>query len=141
MNPTALDLQAHARQLSTAFDVRLIEAAALKPEEALSLSHLRVALCHPIIDETTYAVALHEMGHLAAPCGVLRSVVNGDISRLMRDEEEAAWAWARHYALVWTPAMEAVATWAEGTYAPRPAATTTTTTQPARKQINWKDWK
>jgi hypothetical protein len=139
VTPTALDLQAHARQLAAAFDVRLIEAPVLKPEEALCLSHLRVALCHPIIDETTYAVALHEMGHLASPTGVLRSAVNGDIGRLMRDEEDAAWTWARHYALIWTPAMQAVATWAEGTYAPRPA--TSTTPEPARKQINWKDWK
>lgn len=138
---TATELQAHARALAAAFDIRLIEAPALKPEEALALSRWRVALCHPVIDDTTYAVALHEMGHLASPTGVLRTVATGDQSRLMRDEEDAAWAWARHYALVWTPAMQAVAAWAEGTYAAPTTPTTPTTTEPRKPQINWKDWK
>ena len=115
-HPTALELRAHALQLAKAFDVRLIQSAQLKPDEALGITGLRVALCTAIVDETTYAVALHEIGHLAAPTGFVRGVCDGPRANLLRIEEDAAWTWARHYALVWTPPMQAVALWAEGTY-------------------------
>ena len=136
------DLKAHAHALAKGFDVRLIEAAALKPEEALGLSHVRVALCSPIVDETTYAVALHEIGHLAAPLGIVRGQVAAPHQNVLRIEEDAAWAWAKHYALEWTPAMDAVATWARGTYdtpvAPPPPAAPPV---PRKPSINWDDWK
>lgn len=134
-------LQAHARSLADAFKMRLIESSQLLPEEAMSLPHIRVALCAPIIDETTYAVALHELGHLASPTGALRAAgVVGDRANLMRDEEDAAWTWARHYALIWTAPMEAVATWAERTYA-APAAPPAPPPLPPRQRINWNHWK
>jgi len=137
--PTPAALQAHARELAAAFNVRLIESAQLQPDEALGMPHLRVALCSTVIDETTYAVALHEIGHLAAPTGVVRGVVEGDRGNLLRIEEAAAWAWARHYALIWTPLMERIATWAEGTYAARPAAPPAPAAP--RPRIDWNDWK
>lgn len=83
-------------------------------------------------------MALHELGHLAAPTGALRVTVGGDAANLQRDEEDAAWTWARHYALVWTPVMDALATWAEGTYAALP--TKPTNTPPAPQQIDWTRW-
>jgi len=141
MNTNPAALQAHAHELAAAFRVRLIEAAALRPEEALGIAHIRVALCSPIVDDTTYAVALHEIGHLAAPLGLVRTVATGDRGNLIRIEEDAAWTWARHYALAWTPAMDAVARWAEGTYAPPPAPIPTAPTTPRTPAINWKEWK
>jgi len=135
--PSAGELQAHARELAAAFNVRLIESAQLQPDEALGISGLRVALCAVITDETTYAVALHEIGHLASPTGVVRGLVDGQRGNLLRIEEDAAWAWARHYALVWTPLMDRIARWAEGTYAERPAPQAPV----APKRIDWKDWK
>lgn len=144
MDPLPASLQAHARDLAKAFGVRLIEADVLEPHEALGIARLRVALCTTIIDETTYAVALHEMGHLIAPTGVLRDARTAHSRGLMLVEEDAAWTWARHYALIWTPIMETVATWAEGTYTrpiarptPPPAAPAT----PAPPSTNWKHWK
>lgn len=133
-------LQVHARELASAFDVRLIESSLLQPEEALGITRLRVALVSTIVDRTTYAVALHEIGHLASPTGIVRHVCSGDRWNLLRIEEDAAWAWARHYALLWTPDMEAVARWAEGTY--QQAGVPADPPAPvAPRAINWNDWK
>jgi len=137
---TVPELRAHARELAKAFDVRLIECDQLKPEEAFGRSDLRAAFCVPVIDETTYLVQLHEIGHMAAPTGIVRGLVEGDRGNLMRIEEAAAWAWARHYALIWSPLMERLAVWAEGTYAQaeRPAEPKAPV---APKSIDWKEWK
>ena len=140
--------QAHARELARAFNARLIESDQLKPEEALALPPLRVVLCAPITERLTYAVALHELGHLAAPLGALRAVVAGNRENLRRDEEDAAWAWARHHALEWTPEMEALAQWAEATYhqtppaaAPADPAPAPDSPKPVGQQIDWSEWK
>jgi hypothetical protein len=115
---TTTDLQQHARALARAFNVRLYESPDIRPEQACAVPALRLVLLSPIVDETTYAVALHEIGHLCAALGALHAAVrDGNAVNLRRDEEDAAWLWARHYALDWTDAMEAVAQWAEGTYA------------------------
>jgi len=142
--PRAVDLADHARGLAEAFKLRLIESPQLRPDEAVALSHIGVALVAPIIDETTYAVALHELGHLASPTGALRAAIARgtslspeDRARLMRDEEDAAWTWARHYALTWTALMDSLANWAEGTYAaPAPAPTPAAPTVQQTK-IDW----
>ena len=120
--PPVATLQQHAHDLARAFTARVIESDQLRPEEAFAASHLRLVVVAPIVDTTTYAVVLHELGHLAAPTGSLPTGVGADRRALTRVEEDAAWTWARHYALIWTPEMEAVATWAEGTYhaPPRP---------------------
>jgi hypothetical protein len=51
----------------------------------------------PIKSAITYAIALHEIGHLLGRHQRSRS-------RLVR--ERWAWAWARRNAIKWTPAME-----------------------------------
>jgi hypothetical protein len=145
MKPT---FQQHTRELARAFNVRLIESDQLRPEEAVGLSWIRVVLCAPVLERMTYAVALHEIGHLAAPCGVLRTQTPGNRTNLTRDEEDAAWAWARHHALEWTPEMEALAQWAEGTYhqpppaaAPADPAPAPEPPKPVGQHIDWSDWK
>lgn len=45
----------------------------------------------PIKTQTTYAVALHEIGHIV-----------GDQPKTKLDREAAAWEWAMQNALVWT---------------------------------------
>jgi hypothetical protein len=142
---TLSKLQAHARDLAVAFDVRLIEDARIRPEEALGIPVRRLVIAHPVVDDTTYAVVLHELGHLAAPSGILRHAVSGDRGNLQRVEEAAAWAWARHYALDWTPAMEAVAQYAEGTYQQAheaaPAVEPPAPVAPTSPSIDWSKWK
>jgi hypothetical protein len=51
----------------------------------------------PIKSAITYAVALHEIGHVLGRHQRSRS-------RLVR--ERWAWDWARRHAITWTPAME-----------------------------------
>lgn len=135
--PSVATLQAHALDIAQAFDVRLIECAALQPHEAFAQTRLRAAFVGTIVDETTYAVALHEVGHLAAPLGVLRALLGeANNMNLSLDEEDAAWQWARHYALIWTPVMDAVAKWAEGTYQ-QAAAKTAAPSAPVAPKIDW----
>ena len=72
---------------------------------------------YPVIDETTYAAALHELGHLCSPTGMLSHEQSESMQRYrqpvtLRDVrltlvmEDAAWTWAKHYALEWTPLMQ-----------------------------------
>jgi hypothetical protein len=138
-------LQNHARDLALAFDIRLITDPRIKPDEALAIPRRRIVLASDIIDDTTYAVILHEMGHLVAALGSLRTAATIGNANLLLDEEDAAWAWAEHYALEWTPAMQAVKTYARGTY-DRARHPTQPTTAPAlppapRKTIDWSKYK
>jgi antitoxin component HigA of HigAB toxin-antitoxin module len=112
---SSLRLQRHVYELAAAFDVRVLELVEAAPETAAASPQLRAIRIGLIHDETTYAVALHELGHLCSPTGDLSSQ-RGDRYALSLTEEEAAWAWARHYALDWTESMEAVKTWALSTY-------------------------
>lgn len=70
-----------------------------------------------VVDETTYAVSLHELGHHLHPLGYVdkregsRSMREGggpsdlrDV-RLMLIAERSAWEWARENALEWTELM------------------------------------
>ena len=152
MAPTLTDLQRHAREIAAAFNVRLVEDARIRHEEALGIPHLRVVLMGAIVDETTYAVALHEIGHLCSPTGVVRHVISGNRADALLVEEDAAWTWARHYALEWTPAMEQLACWAVSTYeqardaaretaAPRRAPEPEPEPQAPSTPINWNDWR
>ena len=111
---------AHAREVAHAFQVRLIEDAALPPHGAVSFPVGRIVVCAPIIDDTTYAVALHEIGHVVAPRGSLSGSCRPEgfrhELRLTVVEEDAAWTWAHHYALEWTPLMDHVERWGRASY-------------------------
>ena len=118
------DKTQHARELAAAFKVALC-IMDIPPENAGANvkphgEYLGTVKCGRIIDDTTYAVALHEMGHVVAPCGGLpeerRRVTGAASLRVKLIEERAAWDWAMHYACDWTPAMEQVKQWALSTY-------------------------
>lgn len=111
----AAALRQHVLDLARAFDVRVVETTEVPPEGAAAAPRQRVIVVAPIHDETLYAVALHELGHILAPAGWLPGV-EGDRLRIKVAEEEAAWEWARHYALEWTPVMEQVAAWGFASY-------------------------
>lgn len=129
-------LNAHARDLAAAFGVRVLWNQT-RPENAWAGQREGGAVISvaPIVDETTYAVVLHELGHWCAPLGfVSHEVQGGDHDKLAIDAEDAAWEWARHYALEWTAVMETVAAYAFKTYTdpappPPPAA-------PLRRPVN-----
>lgn len=118
------DRARHAQDLAAAFRVALC-IMDIAPEQAGANctpqgEYLGVVKCGRIVDDTTYAVALHEMGHVLAPLGELiehrRNLTGISALRVMLIEEHAAWNWARHYACDWTPAMEQVKVWALSTY-------------------------
>lgn len=132
----------HISDLAAAFHVRLIVERRARPERAAAgtiivrgqedVHHSQRERCisiAPVIDETTYAVALHELGHCLHPMGMV-SLTHGSLTmrktkqcstladvRLELEEERAAWEWAHQYALEWTPSMTAVERLSYNTYA------------------------
>jgi len=76
----------------------------------------RMVVHSPIVDDTSYIASMHEMGHIVTPSGYLRDRRNGIDTVVMQFEEEAAWAWARENALVWTAGMQQLHDWAISTY-------------------------
>jgi len=133
----------HVYELAAAFNVRLIEVEDAQPEQAFAAPLRRTIVVSPIIDETIYAVALHELGHVLSPLGSLHDAKRGaDSAQAAHNytlaEEHAAWDWARHYALDWTAPMQAVRDWAIGTYEqpmPRPTPTPTAATPTPRPTV------
>lgn len=99
-------MMSHLLDLARAFNVRLLQDSAMPPESAVAVPKDRVVLMGPVREQTGYAVCLHEMGHLVAANGLAAGVVG----------EDAAWEWAQHMALDWTPTMQQVRDWAFGTY-------------------------
>jgi hypothetical protein len=82
----------------------------------------------PVIDESTYAVALHEIGHCLAPLGRVShtestlQMRSTGVPATLRDirlkviSEEAAWEWAHAHAIEWTVVMDQVESYSIGTY-------------------------
>lgn len=83
----------------------------------------------PVVSEdTSYATALHEMGHLLHPLGLVhrrdgslhyrKTDMPVDLRdvRLLMLAERSAWEWARQFAMDWTPAMDYVARLAFNAY-------------------------
>ncbi len=116
-------LAQHIMELAAAFGVH-VEGAGAGVQLGVSLGpggfklvQRNMILIAPVTDETTYAVALHELGHHVHPLGMVSNTegsltfrTTGQYSslrdvRLKLDEERSAWEWARHYALDWTEAM------------------------------------
>lgn len=71
-----------------------------------------------VVDEETYACALHELGHACHPVGQLRQhhMTRFNDATLKLDEEHAAWEWAIGHAMVWTKRMEESKAYALGSY-------------------------
>ncbi len=71
-----------------------------RPSKALALSgELEFIRTPRIRSEVTYAVAMHELGHIKSHSQ----------SSEQTERERAAWDWARRNALLWTPRMEGYA--------------------------------
>lgn len=128
---TPMEYAQHITQLAAAFKVELLVDRRMAPERAgAGFRHADRGKPHdqrrmlimiaPINDDTSYAVALHELGHCLAPLGMVCQSQGSRTMRVtnrlssIRDcrlklmEEEAAWEWARHFAREWTVGMDMV---------------------------------
>lgn len=105
----------------------------MTPDGPTDVQRVKAIVIAPVIDETTYAVALHELGHCLHPLGMLDA--EGSKTWRMTHEpsslrdiklqlvsERAAWEWAHHYALEWTDAMAFVERFSIGSYEARARA-------------------
>lgn len=119
---TPAELAKHVRDLANAFNVILMESEGIKPEEGAAVhlinptatdQRMNIVQIHPVVDETTYAIALHELGHCVHALGCLTGERRMSLRITM---EEAAWEWARYYSLIWTTAMEQVERFGLGSY-------------------------
>ena len=100
-----LYLAEHFRTLCEKHGVATYEHPECRP---YAYPPLRKVHTHPVVDEKTYAQALHELGHV-----VLRH--SPDQPRAWK--ELLAWRWARANSIIlWTPGMEAFEAWALGTW-------------------------
>lgn len=103
----------HLYQLTQTHDIRVMEALGAPPEMNEAHPKLRRIVVAEINNDTSYALALHEMGHVVSPDGHGKS--HGLCRKCCQDpmymydlltEEFAAWAWAREQAIEWTVGME-----------------------------------
>ena len=118
--PTKWVMQQHAQSLADRHNIELFIDPKMNPmESSVSLrssDQKMVVVIAGVWDEVTYAVALHEMGHIAAPrAAQLIELADAERRRdvhrfisIKREEEEMAWTWARVNAVQWTPMMQAV---------------------------------
>lgn len=123
---TADAMLQHVLQLAKAFDIDVILDPRLPHDAAGAGEHpktkRRFIMIAGVTDETTYAVALHELGHCVSPTGIIRTQKERDKEFTLRtiklriEEEIAAWQWAKRNALEWTPVMIRVRTMTFGTY-------------------------
>lgn len=86
----------------------------------------------PVRGHVTYAVALHEIGHILHPQGMLRDGETGALESMSSEmsettqqaaffdvqliEEASAWQWAITHAKEWTPVMARTLKWSFHTY-------------------------
>jgi hypothetical protein len=137
------NMRRHVDQLSKAFDIGMVFDRSLDRETAAAVRlkggltqvsdrslrvRERIVITRPIDEETSYAVAVHELGHHLAPngycdrprpptCSHPRELFEWAAAKLVA--EEAAWEWAQYYieqVFYWTVAMEQTKQYAFGTY-------------------------
>jgi len=109
----------HIAKLSHDHQVAVLQDPNMTPDSGYALGQLGTIVVAPVIDETTYMVAMHELGHVLAPNG--HGHIDAGLSPFKKvaalmDQEDAAWAWARANALVWTDLMEHWAQYSRETY-------------------------
>jgi len=87
--------------------------------QAQSIPDLNLAEIPQIRGPRTYAIALHEFGHLSRPNKDARRLLSGTLGQFkigIYDEEAEAWQWAKDHALIWTEEMQHIAVVSLKTY-------------------------
>ena len=118
---TAKELAAHVAALAAAFDIKVHAFAATVGDSAASCE-TRAIFVPPIDGTAAYAAALHELGHILHPGGRLPKPAAGNcaklaVLRVVIEEEQNAWAWARANAIDWDVTCDALERHAYDTYA------------------------
>jgi hypothetical protein len=118
----------HLFQLAHRHHLCLTEAAQHARDEAFADVQNTMVQIFPVTDDTSYAVALHEMGHIVAKDGhggwrATKHTTVGETIAMLEvaaydrlTEECAAWAWAEAQAVEWTAGMAQTRRYSEGTY-------------------------
>ena len=104
-------LSNHIAHLAAANRVKVIMDPTTKDSSSI-LKH-EIYVRSPVNDDITYAIALHELGHILSPnqayCEDYNLVHLFGPTDKIKGLEIDAWTWARKTALQWTPAMESIA--------------------------------
>lgn len=106
--PTVAELRDHVRELCRAFGIQIVEEPAFRYEDGVSFHTTphadarRLIIIRPVLDEVSYGIGMHELGHCRHPHGV------AETEDLQLTTEQNAWEWAEYASLDWTPAMEHV---------------------------------
>lgn len=122
--PTPEEMRKHILELAEAFNIEVCEDPRLTPDQGASMQigipgvmTISIVVFKPITDDTSYAVALHELGHKLHPSGSIRTFLADEDNMNMKvTEEESAWEWAQHHSLIWTTGMEQVKLFGLNTY-------------------------
>lgn len=91
-----VELEKHVRKLAREHGVKIRWTTKKHPDHESANHNDRCILIGRIRTKHHYAVALHEIGHLATKSRHLPILY----------QEGVAWAWAKERALVWTPTMQ-----------------------------------
>jgi hypothetical protein len=95
MNPTREALQQHVLRLCERHDI--VVHWCRRSDRAKAIYEFAEITIAPVRSLTSYATAMHEIGHILG---------RYQRSRRVMVREGWAWEWARANALLWTPAME-----------------------------------
>ena len=95
MIPTPAKMNEHVRSLCAQNEIIVSECQ--HASQALALRECSQAIIPPVRSANSYAVALHEIGHLLGRYQQSKSTMV---------REKWAWQWARENARVWTSGME-----------------------------------
>lgn len=126
------ELAEHVEQLAYAFNVKLDVRQDMDPHKGTSMMFtifdikVQGVIIAPVVNGSSYAIAVHELGHCISPLGMisvyLQQEFSGPYPLTLRaaqrslTQELAAWEWAEHHALIWTPAMEKTKVFGLSTY-------------------------
>lgn len=105
---TPIEMHEHVLSICAAHDIGVVWCR--RPGHSYALHEFEEIVIAPIKSAVSYAVALHEIGHVLGTYQRSKRV-------LVR--ERRAWRWARENARVWTPAMERCARRSFEWYVPR----------------------
>jgi hypothetical protein len=92
---TPVEMNEHVRSLCVQNEIFVSECR--RPNQALALPECNEVMIPPVRSAISYAVALHEIGHLLGRYQQSKSTMV---------RERWAWQWARKNARLWTSGME-----------------------------------